>query len=461
MNDLLTLAEAGGGYEETLAKALVAGYGTDSAQFTGGRALIPENIEGTMVNAMIEQKEDCKMMNMVKKTNVSSTVHEYNRRTDVGDFEFRSVGEGGEPEEGTQSIERVTRMIKYISEYREITEQMVVVDTFENAYEAEKLAGTLNILKSAEYQCFHGDSSVNNMQFNGLVKQIKDVPLARRNVKDYRGSTIGSQGKAGIVDLMRMIYEQGGAPQNLFFPPVLATDIQELAQNSYRILSADKSLSPLLDTLPTPYGTVKFGDEAGADKFFRVRGIVSPRGNAKRRPNAPDSVTAATASDSASKFFTADAGDYLYTVHAIDDHGISAATAVSAAVAVAAGRKVTLTITPAANNPGTGFIICRSAKDGTETMEMARIGLDMQNSTTLFADLNDDLPGTADMLLLTENKLQSVIDFYQLLPLRLYNLPPTRRLTRPMVIALWGALDLKVPEWCGIIKNVSYQGGLY
>ena len=60
MEDLFTIPECGVGSEEMLLKALSAGYGTDAAMFTGGRALIPEDCETTMVNAMREQQEDFK-----------------------------------------------------------------------------------------------------------------------------------------------------------------------------------------------------------------------------------------------------------------------------------------------------------------------------------------------------------------------------------------------------------------
>ena len=65
-----------------LQKALTAGYGTDSAQFTGGRALIPEDLESETINVVSLLKEDCKVMNTVKKTPVRSTVHEINTRTE-------------------------------------------------------------------------------------------------------------------------------------------------------------------------------------------------------------------------------------------------------------------------------------------------------------------------------------------------------------------------------------------
>jgi hypothetical protein len=183
-------AETGIGSEEMLLKALAAGHGTDSATFTGGRALIPESVETTMVNAMKAQAEDCKIMNTFKKRPVSSTVHEYNRRTSAGDIDFGTAEEGGVSQEDGQEIERVTRNMKYIQQYREVTEQMNVVDTFENAFESEKLAGTINLLKIAERICIHGDASVVPTEFNGLIKQIRDVNKARRNIVDFRGKSI-------------------------------------------------------------------------------------------------------------------------------------------------------------------------------------------------------------------------------------------------------------------------------
>lgn len=77
-----------------LQKALSAGYGTDAAQFTGGRALIPENLESEVVNVVSQLKEDCKVMNQVKKTPVKSTVHEVILRTGHGDWRHLSVAEG-------------------------------------------------------------------------------------------------------------------------------------------------------------------------------------------------------------------------------------------------------------------------------------------------------------------------------------------------------------------------------
>ena len=120
--------------EEELAKSLTAGYGTDSAQYVGGRAMIPEDIEITMINAMREQKEDCKLMNIIKKRPVRSTVHEFNRRNDAGDYENATAEEGGGSVVTDQTIQRVTRQVKFLQTRRAVTDQMEIVDSFENAF---------------------------------------------------------------------------------------------------------------------------------------------------------------------------------------------------------------------------------------------------------------------------------------------------------------------------------------
>jgi hypothetical protein len=443
--------------EQDLVKALSAGYGTDSAQFAGGRAMEVQDIEATMINAMREQREDCKLMNLVKKHPVHSTVHEYNRRTDVGEHENLTADEGGGSEDNDQTVKRVTRNIKYLQDRRAVTDQMELVDGYENALESEKLAGTLNVLKGAEFLNFHGDSKVVPTQYDGLVAQILNDPIP--NVKDLRGKTVAAYGEKALNDMVRAIYERGGDANLLFFPPVIAEQIQDLVKDRLRFGTDDKRATLVVDQYPTPYGsTLHFGETAGADKLFKVKGIVSPNGKVDKRPNPPASVTAAAATNSDSLFLAADAGNYNYAVHAISKYGISEGTALSAAIAVAAGKAVTLTITPDSAKPGTGFIITRTSKGGSVFMEVCRIA-NSGAATTVFVDLNADLPGTASMLFLTEKKLQTVMEFYQLCPLRLRPLFESNKAEKPFFVQLFGAIDLKVPEWCGIVKNVAYDGG--
>lgn len=456
-----TGAESASVSEAELLKSLNAGYGTDAAQFPGGRAMVPEDCEILMMNAMREQQEDCKMMNTIKKRPVKSTVHEYNRRLDAGDYENATAEEGGGSVDTDQQIERVTRQIKFLQVRRAVTDQMEVVDGFESAFESEKLAGTLTVLKAAERLCFHGDSEVVPTEFDGIPKQILRQSVNKRIVNDARGNNIQSLGDEFFSKMALTIYDAGGDCNKLFFPPVLGMDIQELCKDRIRFGANDTRMTPVFDSYPTPFGTIKFGETEGPDKFFRVKGVISPNGNVQTRPAAPASVGLSAGTQSGSLFAAADAGNYVYTVHAVNKYGISVGTSAPAAIGVSSGQGVTITITPDANNPGTGFIICRSKAGGTVAYEMVRIARDTQNATTVYIDKNEDLPGTAQALFLTEKKLQPVVEFYQLMGLRMRPLWENNRAEKPFFMQLYGAIDLKVPEWCGITKNIGYSGGLY
>jgi hypothetical protein len=458
--DLFDVPEVGIGSEEQLLKSLFAGYGTDASQFTGGRALQPEDCEITLVNAMREQREDFKLMNTLKKTAVKSTVHQFNVREYIGDEDTGFVAEGGVAPNNNQDIRRITKDMKYIQKRGEVTEQAVVVDTFENAYDAEKIACTLSILKTAEKNCFHGDADVIEEQFDGLVAQVKKAPVPKRNIKDLRGNTILTAGERIFTEMAGQIFDRGGEANKVFYPIILGQDIQDLCRDRLRFGTEDDRMSAVFKSYPTLYGTLQIAGEAGPDKMFRPKNVVKPGGIINGLPNAPATVTISAAANDASKFISSDSGEYTYLVHSINKYGISTGVSPAAPIAVVAGNAVTITITPADTNPGTGFIICRSAKDGTQVMEMIRIKLDDGNPTTVYLDLNEELPGTAEMLFITEKKIQPIAEFFQLLPLRLFNMYPTDRLVTPFIMALWGTPILKVPEWCGVIKNIQYNGGL-
>ena len=461
--DLFETPEFGAGSEEMLMKALSAGFGTDAAQFTGGRALQPEDCETTLVNAMREQQEDFKVMNTIKKQPVKSTVHQFNMRTNAGGENFGFVDEGGIAADNNQAINRVTADMKYIQKRGEVTEQAIVVDTFENAFDAEKIACTLSVLKTAETACFHGDSAVIPIQFDGLIAQVKRAPIAKRNILDLRGKTIQTYGEAIFTDMAGMIYENGGEANKVFYPNIVGQDIQELCRDRLRFGTDDERMTAVFKVYPTLFGNLKIADDAGPDKMFRPKNKVIPGGVSGRLPNKPATVALAAAApppNAVSKFAAEFAGEYTYAVHAVNEYGISEATNATAPVAVAAGQAVTITITPAVTNQGTGFIITRSGKNGDVLMEMVSIGRDVQNTTTAYVDLNEDLPGTAEMLYLTEKKIQTVVEFFQLLPLRLYRMYPTEKLVTPFIMALWGTPAIKVPGWCGIAKNIQYKGGI-
>ena len=88
----------------------------------------------------------------------------------------------------------------------------------------------------------------------------------------------------------------------------------------------------------------------------------------------PASVTGVAASDASSTFSASRAGNYYYAVAGIgpNGEGMSQVTK-SAQIAVAAGNKVTLTITASAANTETGYAIYRSRQNGTNTTNDFRL----------------------------------------------------------------------------------------
>ena len=452
--------------EAMLRKALTAGYGTDSASFEGGRALIKENCEQETMNVLAMSKEDCKVMSSIKTLKVASTVHEVNLRDDEGDYRFLTTVEGGGSPETDQGLKRKAYEMKFLQTKRRITQQMLISKTFEDALASEKVTAVNTMMKGCEHLCFHGDSSIVPTEFDGFEAQIRNADSDEQNIVDLRGKLLTTYGEAIFDDASALVYEKGGYLSKALFPPALAGDIKNMFADRLRFVPTD-SLGALkqIPDYPTAVGsTIRLaGDGAGADKFYRVKGTVSAQGDSTFRPPAPSAVTAEVTLDAdGSEFTEDDAGTYTYVVHAINSAGISEGTEADATVAVTAGDSVTITITAGSygtNNAPTGYIICRSSADGSTVMEMTRVAADSDGNAT-YTDLNEELPGTASMLLLTEEKIQPIVEFGQLMPITMVPLG-RRSMADEFIVGTYGALELHAPKMCALVKNVGYSAGLY
>lgn len=464
-----------------LEKALEAGYGTDAASFTQGRSLQREDLEATLVTVLDVKQKDLKLFHKLHKQPVTSTVHQVERQTDVGDDEFLFVGESEKASEGDPTFQRKIYETKYTTSKWEVSHPLSLTDNVENAINASKVAAVMRVSKGTERCIFHGNSAASPKQYDGLIKIIEDsakntsvAERLRATVMDIRGLEIGESdtidgevidaGEALFDDIAEKVYSKGGDLAEAYFPPVVSRQFKNMFSSRLRLSTKDEQFA--MDKLPkiitATNSVINITDDAGADKMFRVKGPVVAAGNSAKRPNTPTSITGVAASDSASKFTTAYAGNYVYGVHAINAYGISAA-ATSSSITVAAGEKVTLTITPDTNGEAaTGFIITRSKAGGSDLMEMVRVA-NSGNSTTVVVDFNEDLPGTAQIVLLTPttDEMRPNASFGQLMGMSNFDLPTDSSLAHRGVVALYGMLEVRAPEYCAMIKNVGYSGGLY
>jgi hypothetical protein len=444
-----------------LQKALAAGAGTDSANMQGGRALIPQDIESTLVSALFFKRQDFKLMNKMKTQKATSTVHEYTRRNEVGDESGVFVPEGGQSRETNQNLERVTRVMKFLQTYRELTLQMQVADTLENAEASEKEAGTLTVLKGAEWGSFHGDGDVVPTQFDSVVKQVLSNN-SRRNIVDLRGSTMTSSGaEDALSEIARMVYENGGYLSDAFMPPVISQDLQTMARDRFRLNDGDRRGGTVIQSYPTAFSNeiAIAGETAGADKFFRVKMRPITTVGVEGTPGAPTFALAAVANTGSPGFLAATDGTYRYTVFPINDKGIGPA-ATAANLAVANGEMARVTITPNADGLATGYIVCRGkvgVTTGDDQREMVRVA-DSGAATTVVDDANESLPGTGQVLLISDDAIEKTIQWDQFLPLMKFDLYPARTAVIPFLIVLFGTPDVKVPWFHGVIDNVGYTG---
>jgi hypothetical protein len=453
--ETLEIGEVGSG---DLMKALEAGYGADSANMSGGRSLIPQDIQNTLVNALTFKEVDFKLMNMLPKPKVFSTVHEYTRETAVGAEQNIFVAEGGSIEENTSVLERVTKPVKYMQSFRKVTLQMRQARAIEDAEALEKMSGTLEILKGAEAANFHGNSDVIPYEYDGVIKQLGDA--SSKNVRDMRGANMDStDGENAFNNLAQDIFNSGGYATHSFMPTIIASDLQKLIRDRLRFNTGDNKGSVVVEKYPTPFSDeiIVAGRNAGPDKFFRIKGAVATAGSTDK-PNAP-TISLLAQTKTGGTGFTADTeGTYYYTVHAISKDGISVASSDSSQ-AVSTGQEVEITITPDGTAPGTGFIVCRSKKDasgGTDTREMMRVAKD--SGDTVVLDQDDLLPGTGEIVLLSNDGLEPTVQWDQFLPLMKFDLYPTNAAVIPFLVLLFGALDVKVPWYHGYIKNIGYTG---
>lgn len=465
---------------DELNKALEAGYGTDAASYQDGRALQREDLEATLVSVLDVKQADLKLFHKLHKQPVSSTVHQVNRQTSVGDDEFLFVGEGEQASEGDPSFQRKIYETKYMSSKWQVSHPLTLTNNAENPINAQKVSAVMRVSKGTERTLFHGDSDCSPKQYDGLLKILRDSAAnteveekLRATRIDVRGLEIGEKstdlgidaGEALFDEISEKVYNKGGDLAEAYFPPVLARQFKDMYSDRLRFTTKDSQFT--MDKLPNIVtavnSTIRIVDDCGADKMFKVKGPIVAAGDDTKKPYQPTSITGTPSESSTSNFTTGFAGNYTYAVHAINAYGISAERAVVSAVTVAAGEKVTLTITPNADGPApTGYIITRTNAGGSTLMEMVRIKANSKNAIT-YVDENNDLPGTASIVLLTPStdEMKPNASFGQLMGMSNFDLPTDSSLAHRGVVALYGMLEVRAPEFCGIIDNVGYTGGLY
>lgn len=169
---------------------------------------------------------------------------------------------------------------------------------------------------------------------------------------------------------------------------------------------------------------------------------------------SPASASAAKSAVTNPKFGASHAGAYYYCVEAAGA-GFCSSPAVTGAVTVAAGDKVTLTINQSAGGAETYYNIYRSKLAGSSTpADMRFIGRVVKaGATTTFDDFNAVIPGTSNILLLTTGKEADALRWLQMIPPAKIPMAMTS-LAYKFACLYIAALRVTLPKKHGMITNV-------
>ena len=429
-----------------LQKALSAGDGVNAAAFTGGRAMSVESLDQTLVN-VLHTREDAVIFRKLKTKPISSPVHQWNYRDEVGDDDGAWVPEGGTSSEQDQNIARKYATAKYLQTLRKVTLQAAVTDMIEDAIAMEKNAGALWVIRNVEKGIISGDSANVAEEPDGLIKLIPST-----NVIDLRGKNATSaEFETAMNSAARIIRENFGQASNLISSTMVMQDVQALLRDRIRFEAGKTEGSSIFSKYPTPFGS----PELKEDVFITEGGAPRASSLTASRPSTPTLGTAGTTTGQSSQFATADLGTYYYKVEAINKYGASVASAeISQAVSVAAAD-IHFTITDG-STAGTAYKIYRSAKDAGSSADVRYMTtIPRTGAATVFTDLNADLPGTSSSFVLTMDPMYNAIEWLQFLPLMKFELYPTNAAVYPFLMLLFGTLALKKPTQHIRIKNIA------
>lgn len=269
-------------------------------------------------------------------------------------------------------------------------------------------------------------------EFDGIEVQIESLNSAD-HVLDAQGASLAS------VDLINKAaatisgYGNFGTPTHLFMSQLCQSDFDTGLDPAWRVALDNQPNSIMLGSPVTGIRTSWGNIAAVPDVFIRDEAqqmpfqIGFPALAVANDSFKPASVTpVATADDAASQFTAGRAGNYYYLVTGVNAKGQSTGV-ISSQVVVAAGKKVVLTIAASVGGTETGYVIYRGRQDGTNAVsdfrQMARVA--KAGASTVYTDLNRDIPGTSKAYILNCNPGDQAINWRQLLPMLKFALYPT------------------------------------
>lgn len=418
---------------------------------TGPDALRVESLEQTL-KLLTYGAVHLRLWNMIPKTNAFSTVEEYNRLVEYGSEGGGFVPSGVLPEEDDTTYERADQKVKYLGTTRSVTHPSTLVRTVPpDLLGQETQNGALWLMKKANRGLYYGDENNISLEYNGVKAQIES---GGGNVIDLAGQSLA---EADIENGAQLIIDNFGTPSSLFSNPKVFTDFSKLYHDRQRAVfpsGAEGTAGTPINSFNTLSGLINFQP----DTFVKKGSAPDANPSSGKAPNAPTITIGSPGSNAASKFVTADNGDYLYKITAVNRYGESAPSAAVSAVTMAAGEGVAITIADGGGAfTAESYKIYRSNGGGTTygwiNLQIPRTkAAGIFTSPTVWTDVNEWRPFTfVGMMLDMSNQS---LTFRQLAPMMKMNLAIISPAIRWMQL-LYGTPIVYAPKKNVVYKNIG------
>ena len=428
-------------------------------------ATVPQDLDDVLHNTAFNSKHILGF-NKIAKGKAWSTVHQFVRHHSPGSAGRRFLfhREGGLPPESDSTFSLEQLKMRYLGSVRRLPIQARLVKNIVpgGAVKKQNDDGALELLEAAEFATFYGNNDVNPYAFDGLKRTLEREGL----VLDAAGKTPTEE----IIDeAMEIACEKPnwGHPSDMFCSPRM--------HKTLRQLYADRTRSMLGDRFHPSYQLNKMDFDHNAEGesvniikhplVIEESPVASPLGegpDASRRPVAPIIVAQPAANADASSLFNVGAGrpvgDVRYQIAAINEAGVSAPVTTDV-ITTEAAHDIRITVkdgaVPNSLQSATGFLVYRNeagVTDGAKATLIKELSAPANGANLIIIDLNEDLPGTSEMFIITNRK--ESIELMQLLPM--FNFPLGNLDTSfRWALLLFLALKVGTPRQHVLIKNLK------
>ncbi len=458
---------------QELQKALTASaHVTDVATLTGGGALGVQSLD-TAMKTVVQEEEHFVLFKKLQQSNATNIVDEYVRQNSIGGHLGGSTNtQMGVVRAAQGDYSREVGLVKFLMTLRQVGYVLNIGKNMAEPIAVEERNGAKQLMTDAEYLLFYGNAAASPTQFDGIFASIDAEVTAGgmdgNHIIDLQGAPLTSIEPFTQLQSAVQDYGNWGRITECFMPVGAQVDLNMSLDPAFRWVSDGQSEQMKLGAhvsgirltegvLRTNVDTFLHHDAFPMSKPFEL--TWSAVATANSVAFEPASITAAAADDAASQFTAARAGNYYYAVAGIGANGEGLTKIVKTTqTAVAAGKKITLTITKSSANTETGYAIYRSRLNGTDAVADFRLMkiVPKAGSTTTYVDLNRDIPGTVSVPCLNMGASADAIGWRQFQPMTKIPLPFG---VGGMPVMSWfqflfGYLRMTKPKHHGYIKNI-------